>query len=42
MEGSIQLRATERKTLLEIVKTGDNHEQRLRAHLLLLLADGFS
>lgn len=42
MEGSIQLRAAERKALLDIVKTGDTHAQRLRAHLLLLLADGLS
>jgi putative transposase len=42
MEGSISLRAHERKTLLQVYKTGSTHEQRLRAHLLLLLADGIS
>ena len=42
MEGSIQLRAQERKTLLQVVKTANTHEQRLRAHVLLLLADGLS
>jgi len=42
MDGSIQLRAFERKTLLQIVKTGGTHEQRLRAHVLLLLADGWT
>jgi transposase len=40
MDGSIHLRRAERKTLLLVVKTGTTHEQRLRAHLLLLLADG--
>lgn len=39
MDGSIHLRASERKTLLGIVKTAATHEQRLRAHVLLLLAD---
>ena len=33
MEGSIQLRAQERKTLLQVVKTANTHEQRLRAHV---------
>jgi transposase len=42
MDGSIHLRRSERKTLLLVVKTGTTHEQRLRAHLLLLLADGLS
>jgi putative transposase len=42
MEGSIRLRAAERKTLLHVVKTGSTHEQRLRAHVLLLLADGWA
>jgi putative transposase len=41
MEGSIHLRPKERKTLLEVVKTGVTHERRLRAHVLLLLATGF-
>ncbi len=39
MDGSIHLRPAERKTLLLVRKTASNHEQRLRAHLLLLLAD---
>jgi transposase len=39
MDGSIHLRASERKTLLDVLKSGSTHEQRLRAHLLLLLAD---
>src|ERR1700722_6310528 len=42
MEGSIHLRAAERKTLLQVVKTGSTHEQRLRAHVLLLLADNWA
>jgi putative transposase len=41
MDGSIRLRPDERKTLLEIAKTATAHEQRLRAHLLLLLDDGW-
>jgi len=40
MDGSIHLRAEERKTLLRVFKTAGTHEQRLRAHLLLLLDDG--
>src|SRR5262245_61883041 len=40
MDGSIAIRRHERKTLLEVVKAGCSHERRLRAHLLLLLADG--
>jgi putative transposase len=42
MEGSIHLRTTERKTLLQVVKAGSTHEQRLHAHVLLLLADGWT
>src|ERR1700733_9017078 len=42
MEGSISLRVRERKALLDVVKTGGTHEQRLRAHLLLLLANGIN
>jgi putative transposase len=42
MQGSIHLRAAERKTLLHVFKTGSTHELRLRAHLLLLLADNWS
>lgn len=42
MDGSIRLRAKERKTLLGVVKTASTHEQRLRAHLLLLLDDGWA
>ncbi len=40
MEGSISIRASERKLLLSFHKTADTHEQRLRAHILLLLGDG--
>jgi transposase len=39
MNRSISLRPAERKSLLHVVKTASTHEQRLRAHLLLLLAD---
>jgi putative transposase len=42
MDGSIQLRAAERKTLLCVLKTACTHEQRLRAHVLLLLAEQVS
>jgi putative transposase len=42
MEGSIHLRACERKILLRVVKTAGTYEQRLRAHILLLLAAGHS
>lgn len=41
MDGSIRLQAKERKVLLERVRRGANPEERLRAHLLLLLADGW-
>lgn len=40
MDGSIALRASVRKTLLQCVRQGTNPEHRLRAHVLLLLADG--
>ena len=39
MDGSIHLCPAQRKTLLHVHKTAATHEQRLRAHLLLLLAD---
>jgi putative transposase len=42
MNGSIYLRPSQRKTLLENFKNATTHEQRLRSHLLLLLADGWS
>jgi putative transposase len=42
MDGSIGLKEQERKTLLKIVRRGSNPEQRLRAHILLLLDDGHS
>ena len=42
MDGSIRLGAIERKTLLSVVKTASAHEQRLRAHVLLLLDDGWA
>jgi transposase len=42
MDGSIQLSSKERKVLLDVVKTGNTHEQRLRAHVLLLLADDWT
>lgn len=42
MDGSIRLSAKEHKSLLEVVKTASTHEQRLHAHVLLLLAAGHS
>ena len=42
MDGSIQLRAQERKTLLAVVRRGSDPQLRLRAHVLLLLADQLS
>ena len=42
MDGSIRLCAKERKALWEVVKTATTHEQRLHAHLLLLLDDGWA
>jgi len=40
MDGTIAIRPSDRKVLLNIVKTANTHEQRLRAHILLLLDDG--
>jgi putative transposase len=40
MDGSIRLRAAERKTALHVVRRGTDPEFRLRAHILLLLDDG--
>lgn len=40
MDGSISLRPGERKALLRHFKSAATHEQRQRAHLLLLLDDG--
>jgi len=37
MDGSIRLSQSDRKTLLEIYRQGNDPEQRLRAHILLLL-----
>ncbi|HKA01017.1 MAG TPA: IS630 family transposase [Candidatus Solibacter sp.] len=42
MDGSIGLRTEERKVLLWQVRRGIDPQQRLRAHVLLLLADGWS
>ena len=42
MDGSIQLRDEERKALLLQMRRGSNRQQRLRAHILLLLADGWT
>lgn len=42
MDGSIQLQPAERKALLCVLKTAATHEQRLRAHVLLLLAEQVS
>jgi putative transposase len=42
MDGSIQLRSEERKSLLLQVRRGTDPQQRLRAHVLLLLADGWT
>src|SRR5215831_2573299 len=42
MDGSIRLRTEERKVLLWQVRRGIDPQQRLRAHVLLLLADGWS
>ena len=39
MDGSIRLSATDRKTLLQVYRRGTDPEQRLRAHILLLLGD---
>ncbi len=40
MDGSIDLIPSERKTLLECYRKSTDPAVRLRAHLLLLLADG--
>jgi transposase len=42
MDGSIRLSARERNVLLKEVRRGSDPERRLRAHLLLLLNDGWS
>jgi putative transposase len=42
MDGSIQLLAHERNVLLKEVRRGSDPERRLRAHVLLLLDDGWS
>jgi putative transposase len=42
MDGSIRIRPGQRKLLLHALRNASTHEQRLRAHLLLLLADGWS
>src|SRR4029450_1312204 len=42
MDGSIQLRSEERKSLLLQVRRGTDPQQRLHAHVLLLLADGWT
>src|SRR6516164_7645079 len=39
MDGSIRLSAADRKTLLQVYRRGTDPEQRLRAHILLLLDD---
>ena len=41
MDGSIQLKSKERKTLLEHYRKASDPAVRLRAHILLLLADGY-
>ena len=40
MDGSIRLRADERKTLLDVVRRSTDPQLRLRAHIIVLLADG--
>jgi len=42
MEGSISMKSGERKTLLEHYRKSTDPAVRLRAHILLLLADGYS
>jgi putative transposase len=42
MDGSIRLRADERKVLLQEVRSGSDPHRRLRAHILILLDDGWS
>lgn len=41
MDGSIRLSAHERNVLLQEVRRGTDPERRLRAHILVLLNDGF-
>src|SRR5262245_61678400 len=42
MTASISLSASERNTLLDYYRAGHDPQLRLRAHLILLLADGYS
>jgi putative transposase len=42
MDGSIQLSAEDRKALLQLVRFGHDRRQARRAHVLLLLAEGWS
>jgi putative transposase len=42
MDGSIRLQPDERKTLLMMLRRGSDPQMRLRAHIVLLLADGLS
>ena len=42
MDGSIAVCPSDRKILLDLVRHGAQAQQRLRAHILLLLADGHS
>lgn len=42
MDGSIRLSSRQRKMLLQEARRGSDPERRLRAHLLVLLADGWS
>src|SRR4029079_2998987 len=41
MDGSIRLSTQERNVLLQEVRRGSDPERRLRAHILVLLNDGF-
>src|SRR5438552_3469983 len=42
MDGSISLRPFERKALFRHLRSAATHEDRLRAHILLLLDDGIT
>ena len=42
MDGSISLSAEERKALLKLFRCGDDVRASRRAHIILLLADGFA
>ena len=42
MSGSISLRPRDRKALLDLCRRSHDHQVRLRAHILLLLAEGHS